>query len=437
MDPRDVTRVVQWSGLDRLLEEGNSIARSGFDRVASAVMSQAAVTKDGFEHLCAALAQQSKVLERIRDLIRNPKATEADELYRRGLRALRAGWFAEAVTELQQAVTINPYAPLAQFSLGVALGAHNEPESAAEAFRRAVRYSSDSPSLNGLAAGAAILGARAFMTAGQDHSARQLASDVRSRVEDCAELELLWAGLDSNVASTTKALNLAPELSELAVTDRMPGAITALSRVVESGTIASVNQAEAIRARLSGGRSTSLISGSPRDFARGYKSWVETQVPLIREEIRDARGRLAQAQGELTNAQRTAELVPDRTGPTPAVLWMILIPGGLVALAISAFNLTNYLSLVLTTILLPLIFVGLGGLLIKYGASGAANRVRVARETRQRADQARGQISPLQERVTRLSERKLLADDLERALERALPRRTFPLTKSSPTYGME
>lgn len=429
MDSWELAHGVRKSGLDRLLEEGNAIARAGFDQVASAVMGHAADTRDSFDFLCRAFAQQSIVLSSIENLIRNPKATEADEYFRRGIRALRAGWFSEATTELRRSVEINPYVPIAQFSLGLALGANNEPDLAAKAFAYAVRYASDSASTDGLMCGAALLGARAHMSRGQETKARELARQARNRVQDCAELELLWARLNSDPQATVNALHLAPELTGIAVNERMPGAIQAANSLCESGPVLSLNRAESLRSQLTGRPALRTVGNNPEGISQGYRTWADEEVPRIRAEIHDFRRQLEQARASLTSARWQADRTPDPTGPSPATLWLLLVVGGAVAIVAGSIAVAQNPNAAIAVLTIPFVLIGLGSLIVRYSENGAVRRIEASRDIRERGERARAKLPELEAHEKRLSAMEALADALEETVSRALPKRTFPLTK--------
>lgn len=428
MEPRELAHGVRWSGLDRLLEEGNSIARSGFDQVASAVMGHAAASREGFDQICAMLAQQSGVLASIEHLVRNPKATEADEYYRRGLRALRAGWFPEAVTDLQLSVGINPYAPLTQFALGLALGATNQTNEAADAFNCALRYSSDMPSLNSVACGAAILGGRAYLNIARREMAVELARTARSRVQDCAELELFWAGVTADATATVKALNLAPELAELAVTDSMPGANDAAARLAQVGTIASLNRAEDLRSQLNGRPRALVVEGSARAIAHGYRAWADTHAREVRVELDEFREELARLEKSVAWTRNDAARRPEETPPAPALLWLALIVGGVGTGVFAGIN-GSLGSMLFLLLFYPFILVGLGALIVRYSPD-ASKKIKSELEQRQRADKSRAELPRLEERLANAKKKQSIADELETVLGAALPRRTYPLTQA-------
>jgi len=428
VEPQEFAHGVRWSGLDRLLQEGNSIARSGFDQVASAVMGHAAASREGFDQICAMLAQQSGALANMEHLLRNPKATEADEYYRRGLRALRAGWFPEAITDLKLSVGVNPYAPLAHFALGLALGAANQTKEAADAFNCAVRYSSDTPSLNGVACGAAILGGRAYLSVASREMAVELARTARSRVRDCAELELFWAGVTADATATASALNLAPELAELAVTDNVPGAQDALTHLAQFGTVASLNRTEELRSQLNGRPQLPVVQGDARAIAQGYRAWADTHAREVRAELVEFRKELARLDTSVARARQVAARLPGETPVAPSVLWLFLIVGGVGLGVIAGIN-SSLESMLFLLLVYPFIIVGLGTLIVRYSPD-ASKKMEWELEQRHRADESRAELPRLEERLAEAKKKQSIADDLETKLEAALPRRTYPLTKA-------
>jgi len=170
-----------------------------------------------FGQLCSMIATSNALLADIQQLMANPLSTAAAERYRRGLHALREGWYAEAIEEFSASAEQDPFQAPTHFALGVALGANGDPERAVESFGLAERYAGSDPALVPVRAGAAILGARAANDAGKPELARQIAVRAAEQLPQCAELQLAAAKESGSVELLSSALWTGPELATIAL----------------------------------------------------------------------------------------------------------------------------------------------------------------------------------------------------------------------------
>lgn len=234
------------SGLGALLGQSAEQNKAGFAELTGAVMRSAVLTDHGLTDIARALAAQTSSLNSIVDLLRYPLGTQARELYERGVRALNAGWTDEAIKELTASVTADPYNPAAQFALALAQATTGDNASAAKSMALVVRYSADQRASAPLAAGAAILGANAYLAVGDAAAAKALVAQARARVSDCAELELMAGRLENDEAATARAIALAPELALDAIALGLPGAREAARTVVNSGPVDAMYRAHEV-----------------------------------------------------------------------------------------------------------------------------------------------------------------------------------------------
>lgn len=92
------------------------------------------------EDLSQAVSESNALLRDLSEALRNPAAVAADELYRRGVFALRSQWIEEAVSDLSASLERFPYRPAAHFAIGSAYLALGSPLDADAAFQKAIRY---------------------------------------------------------------------------------------------------------------------------------------------------------------------------------------------------------------------------------------------------------------------------------------------------------
>lgn len=281
----NIAEGVRDSGVVSVIQNGLEVVRDGVDGLASAAMAHAALSERGFDAVCSVLARQTGVLERLENILGNPRGTQADELFRRGRRALNAGWLEEAAKELAESVELDPYVPQAQFALGVVKGALNDPTASGQAFARAVRYSSDMPHLVPLGAGAGVLGCRAFIAGADLDSAKHILEEARRRTHDCPELDLLAGRLLGDTAAIEHAFNLAPEVIPLAFAERLAGADMAFASVLSSGTLKAMRDADLLWERIGGPRAEAVSATDPKAAALSYVRWANTVVPQMRVAI--------------------------------------------------------------------------------------------------------------------------------------------------------
>jgi len=131
---------------------GASVASSGM-AIVDAVSDEMSQTRDllaaGFAELSFQTAMMNRHLEGILEALLNPRATEANELVRRGSIALSRGletgddaWITPGIADLQEALAIDPYSYLSHWHLGLAaFNWSGDPEAALEHFSNAGRLS--------------------------------------------------------------------------------------------------------------------------------------------------------------------------------------------------------------------------------------------------------------------------------------------------------
>lgn len=389
---RIVAHGIEKSGITALLRETTDVNRVGFDDVTQAVMRSAVLTSQGLAAVAGMISAQTRVLEQLADMLRCPLGTAARELYERGIRALNAGWTEEAVTELSASVEKDPYDPVAQFALGLAHGASGDNQAASAAMGRAIRYSSDQPKLASLAAGAAILGANAYVEVGDLVQARRLVAQTRVRVTDCAELELMAGRLGNDADATARAIAIAPELALDAVSLGLPGAAEAAERSATDGAVDAMYQAHAAwsaMGRFAAGKYAPRLPD--RDNAakavRAHPDWVRTQAPELRRVAEQVRRDEAAAREAVDEARAIVREAPTSGGAKWGVLRATLY------------------------------WVNVD--------------VEVAYDARKRkiaaGEEASEALSSLERRATDLADAVKHAGQLEAALARACPPRTWPL----------
>jgi hypothetical protein len=100
-----------------------------------------------------AVQQLVRVAAVMLDAVRNPRASEADELYRRGIAAVSHGWLDDAVQELTQSIAIDRYRAGPHLLLGVAKYQLGDARGAFVSLRDAVKYAQAGEYQEGVTAG--------------------------------------------------------------------------------------------------------------------------------------------------------------------------------------------------------------------------------------------------------------------------------------------
>lgn len=410
------------------------------DRVEQAVMRSATMLSSDISALSAAVARQTLVLSALEDAIRNPRATQARELYERGLKSLRAGWGQEAVRDLQESVgaTQNPYDVSAQFVLGLALAVESQPAASGDAFSLAFRYSSDDPGLNSLAAGAGLLGCRAYLDAGDETSAKSLVAAALERIPDCAELWFMRASLHRDSVALERALSLAPELSLDAVALDLPEAREVSEQIAERGPIASMHDINELCRRTD----LPAMDLPPREDVAAsstvYPTWAGMVVPGLRQAIAKHHTEMSAVRSSIASAEATVDSKPASVTASHAWLkWVIgfgvptailIGVGSWVGAGLSRFDLAPLILGALIFFATPWITMSAVGLV----STATKNSEKENRETTRRmgaAREAERDLVRLRQEQSSLLLPESAVLEIESLLKRAVPPRVYPLTQ--------
>jgi tetratricopeptide (TPR) repeat protein len=418
---RIVADGIDKSGIGALLGEGIAANQLGFTEVTEVVMRSAVITSEGLSAIAGMLGAQTQVLAEIAHLLRAPLGTQARELYQRGARALNAGWTQEAVTELTASVEKDPYDPVAQFALGIAYGSADDNAAAAASMALVIRYSSDSPGFASLAAAAAILGSSAYLQVNQPDAARQLVAQVRPRVPDCAELELMAGRLSADADATSRAIQIAPEVAFDAVSLNLPGARDAAQRAVDCGPVDAMYRAHAAWTALGKPAMDLPDRADLPQAVMAHPRWLKAGAQEMAAEAAQLRRDLSDAQAALTSAHKISS-----ASPTSATFPRVLARG--VAWALTAVVLLAALGSgqehaeIPEAALLALIWV-------PYFVSGPdLGKSNGRKQSFQRGVTARSTFSGLSATIERLTDQMPQVGALEAAVALARPARTRPLT---------
>ena len=159
------------------------------------------------------LATVSAGIGAVAELLANPSATAAAELYRRGCYALESGWSAEAIRDLTESIDKYPYNPSAWFKLALAHPPSADPTSAIQCLRACVRYGVRTDKVT---AASALLAASSLLRAhDRTGEAEELLLAHVGELDTCAELHLSLAVHHGRHQHARRALLLHPALAEL------------------------------------------------------------------------------------------------------------------------------------------------------------------------------------------------------------------------------
>lgn len=256
------------------------------EQTQSSIMAMSAVMATGLGAVCRGLAALEGLLNGIQELLANPLSTAAAERYRRGIHALSQGWHEPALRELDASIEQDPFQSLSYLARGLALGALERDEEALAAFHHAVTYTGKDPSLRPVAAGASILAAQAARKLGRDDEALRTLRAASQAVPDCAEIWLAIAHLSGEASALQSALQLAPELSIVAIVGGIPQAQKVANAVASepSGPVQSMLQAiveldaaDVIRMITINGPSVQWPSGVP-EATSFHPTWRDAHV---------------------------------------------------------------------------------------------------------------------------------------------------------------
>lgn len=261
-----------------------------------------ALRLQGAEHL--ALTEQSL------EVAKNPRATEAHELYRRGQRAVSNGWYVEGMADFRTSLEIDPYATHTRVALALALSCTGESEEAAREFETVSRYCAGSSQNLRLDVFAVLLASREWEAAGHPERQRELLINHAQRFGACPEFQIAAAAVTNDPAYLTQAFRVAPELSQSVVESGSSVDAPALELANDSTTtLAGV--LEAHRLGLDVGivqySSGDPITTSTQGLLR-HEWFLSTVAPILEAEVKKFRR-------DSRSAQEDAQL--DTTSPTP------------------------------------------------------------------------------------------------------------------------
>lgn len=166
------------------------------------------------------MVRQTVVLESIEHALQNPLFTVSAELTRRGVRAVREGWWADAVAELDRALENDRFNAVAHLARGMALSNLDGPAAAVGSWEAAARFGGGTD----VGATGAVLAMAAYSSGGDAVSQRRVAEAASNAYPTCAEV-LLGAGLALESRSHVAcAIDLDPAIACVAVALGAPGA---------------------------------------------------------------------------------------------------------------------------------------------------------------------------------------------------------------------
>jgi len=200
------------------------------------------------------LVQEAKrangLLQDISTALSRPRATAAEELYQRGVRAYENSWWAEAAEWFESCVESDPDRADSRLALAMVMLQVGDTNGAALNFGFASRYAL--PYSPTIAAFATSWQARVLAAAARPGDAVS-ALDGFLRVRDeCAELHLQHAQLSRDHAHVNRALWLAPEHAASAVAFGLPGALEAVANLttLSDGPLSTARQVADLVARF-------------------------------------------------------------------------------------------------------------------------------------------------------------------------------------------
>ena len=103
--------------------------------------------------LSIAVEKLAKTATSILEVTRNPRQTEADELYGRGVEALGQGWYDDALRDLGESVQIDPYSASSYYSLGLTQLCIGDSPGAFASLRDSLKYAAAGDFSVGVTAG--------------------------------------------------------------------------------------------------------------------------------------------------------------------------------------------------------------------------------------------------------------------------------------------
>jgi hypothetical protein len=192
--------------------------------------------------LSASIVQQLSILggkvDELTNLVANPEATRADELYRRAVNAFANDWAEEAAVDARLAVEADPYHFGAHYLLGGIAMTERESVEAGACFARAARYAA--PKKPQVAVAAALASIHSYRVSG-NHVDDATAVGVRTLAalkkfhkdtESCPQLLLATAQLTSDSSYASKAFLEDPSLVAVALAGGLPNVEEACAGII-------------------------------------------------------------------------------------------------------------------------------------------------------------------------------------------------------------
>jgi hypothetical protein len=208
------------------------------------------------EQLCALGIQ----IEKLTDLIANPEATRADELYRRSVMAFTNQWLDEAGRDALLAIEADPYHYGAYYLLGRIAVLQNRPIDAGQFFATSARYAA--PVDPKVAVTAALAAIHSYRGQGGDPEAgAQTGRSIVKALKIAApQLLLATARLTGETSYAAAALLADPGILPAAKVTRLPGLEEACSQIVEPLT----QRVQTL---------ASMLKAMDEDYVRPMESW--------------------------------------------------------------------------------------------------------------------------------------------------------------------
>ena len=190
------------------------------DRLQTNLAGLAAVMGISAQTVAAEIAVSNRFLGMVRDSLRDPRATAANERFRTGITALQKGWRPEAIEELQESIALFRFHAPAHSALGHALAAEGRLGEAADSYLLAERYSMpDNPAF---AAGCILLAASALLETGEAARAEELLQSASDTYREFPEVALASARVSHDPERLRAALVIAPDLVVAAMAAGIP-----------------------------------------------------------------------------------------------------------------------------------------------------------------------------------------------------------------------
>jgi hypothetical protein len=263
------------------------------------------------------LARSGELLEHIMNSVQNPVTTQAYELKRHGLLAVKNGWASEAITEFRKSIEVYGYDPGVHFALGYVLAEEQEFWAAAESYSKSAKYGF--PKDHSLAVSAAIHAADLYDGRGASGQAIDILVSCHEAIPAAANVAYELALRTRRRQHLSAALSLKPSLAVKARADNLEELEDAAHEVLDSSPGFARLQADAagvsdkLAALLQqGGRSSQKVVPLPNFFpASARLFFFAEELPLTRERLSSAISEVRACAAELSehahNSLRDAE----------------------------------------------------------------------------------------------------------------------------------